>query len=117
MAGDPYTAFFGGVGQGVGKGLGNAMSDTGVTSNTASSATYGTQLGGTGWTINFGGGAVDSSGATNRQTAENPPATGTPIGTWATGADTGASGGTVAAVAVGVLLLGAIVYRLRKGRH
>ena len=116
MAADPYTAFFGGVGQGVGKGLGNAMSDTGVTSNTASSATYGTQLGGTGWTINFGGGAVDSSGATNRQTAENPPASGTPLGTWATGAESSSSGAAVAVAGVVVLLVVAIAYRMRKGR-
>lgn len=114
MAADPYTAFFGGVGQGVGKGLGNAMSDTGVTSNTASAATYGTQLGGGGWNINFGGGDIASESA-NRQVGA-PPVEGNPLGTWSTGVGGGNS--TLLAV-VGVLVIvgAAVAYRMRKGRR
>lgn len=112
MAADPYTGFFTGVGQGVGKGLGNAMSDTGVTSNTASSATYGTQLGGTGWVINFGGGDV-SNDATNRQTSEPPKASGNELGTFSYAAEEG-GGAAGAALAVVALIVVAVVYRMRK---
>jgi len=112
MAADPYTAFFGGVGQGVGKGIGNAMSDTGVTSNTASSATYGTQLGGGGWSISFGDGDITSKAA-NELTAPPPDATPNPLGTFA-GASLGGSGPELLIVA---LIAAALIYRLRKGRR
>ena len=109
---NPYAAFYGEVGKGVAKGIGNATADPSNT-NTATSASYGAQLGGTGWNINFGSGNI-ASDATNKQVSEQPPSTLNGLGTWSTGA--GGDWWPVVAV-VGLVGL-AVAYRMtRKGRR